>query len=684
MRFRSLDATFGKLERRALAFTDGLNIVQAPNEAGKSTIAAFLRAMLYGLPTRDRGALADKNRYAPWSGAPMQGALTLETAGYGEITLRRDTARANAPMGRFSATYAGTGEPVAALSAADCGETLLGVPREVYERSAFIRQSGLAVDADAELERRIAALITTGEEGASYSEAAATLKKRLNARRANSRVGQIPTLERELEADKSALAEQRALLAERVDAEEALTAARDAEAELRAALEAHDLADRQARNAERERAERDAADADAKAAVARGMIADAKTPPREALAQCRAKFAALDELAARWTDAADKRQEAARALRTFDALGAVPARPPVWPALPILAAALASAAAHYRFHNLAATIVCIAVTLLCLLAFGVAAIRHRGKWRVSRERRAQLEAGLRDAEAAVTALDDAHKTQLAAILDQLPAGDAAYARAYVDEALTRYAMLDTLEREANEARVRADALAREPLGDVPAAPVERPTRTREELRFALERMLDRRAEAQSRIDRATGRLQALGGTGELEAALAEKRGRLETLQAEYDALALALEALDHANAALQTRFSPELGRRAAEYFSALTGGKYGAVLLDRSFRALATETGDSAARDAAQLSQGAADQLYLAVRLAICDMVLPPENGVPLVLDDALINFDDARCRAALDLLYRIAEARQILLLTCQHREAAYINGRKNVNILTL
>ena len=192
MQFRSLNATFGKLTHRTLTFAPGLNIVEAPNESGKSTLAAFLRTMLYGLKTNERGTLADKNRYAPWSGSAMSGTLEL-SAEIGDITLQRDTVRANAPMGRFSAVYTGTSAEVAQLTAADCGEQLLGIPREVYERSAFIRQSGLAIDADAELERRIAALITTGEEGASYSETVDALKKQLNARRHN-KTGKIPVL----------------------------------------------------------------------------------------------------------------------------------------------------------------------------------------------------------------------------------------------------------------------------------------------------------------------------------------------------------------------------------------------------------------------------------------------------------------------------------------------------------
>ena len=73
------------------------------------------------------------------------------------------------------------------------------------------------------------------------------------------------------------------------------------------------------------------------------------------------------------------------------------------------------------------------------------------------------------------------------------------------------------------------------------------------------------------------------------------------------------------------------------------------------------------------LSQGAADQLYLAVRLAICDMVLPKEKAIPLVLDDALTSFDDDRCAAALDYLMELSRERQILLFSCQEREGDYL-----------
>ena len=74
MKILKMRATFGKLQSAELALGEGLNVIEAPNEGGKSTWSAFLRAMLYGIPTRERDRqdyIAEKNRYQPWSGSAM-------------------------------------------------------------------------------------------------------------------------------------------------------------------------------------------------------------------------------------------------------------------------------------------------------------------------------------------------------------------------------------------------------------------------------------------------------------------------------------------------------------------------------------------------------------------------------------------------------------------------------------
>ena len=133
MKIKKMIATFGNLERASLTLDDGLTVISAPNEGGKSTWSAFLRVMFYGIDTKDRdkaGYLADKNRYQPWSGAPMSGEIQLEWEGR-DITIRRTSTR-TAPMGQFKAVYTATGDPVPELTGANVGEKILGVNREVF------------------------------------------------------------------------------------------------------------------------------------------------------------------------------------------------------------------------------------------------------------------------------------------------------------------------------------------------------------------------------------------------------------------------------------------------------------------------------------------------------------------------------------------------------------------------
>ena len=61
------------------------------------------------------------------------------------------------------------------------------------------------------------------------------------------------------------------------------------------------------------------------------------------------------------------------------------------------------------------------------------------------------------------------------------------------------------------------------------------------------------------------------------------------------------------------------------------------------------------------------DQLYLALRLAVAEELTPK---APLILDDALVRFDDKRMKEAVCILRELAENRQVILFTCQGREA--------------
>ena len=178
-----MKASFGKLRNAELLLEDGLNIINLPNEAGKSTWSAFIRAMLYGINTSERdraGYLADKTKYRPWGEYPMEGAMDIIWRGR-EITLTRKS-KGSGLMGYSEAYYTGTSEPCPELSGKSPGDILIGVPEQVFRRSAFISRPSMALDKDTELEKRISALVTSGDEDTSYTEASERLGKWLRKR----------------------------------------------------------------------------------------------------------------------------------------------------------------------------------------------------------------------------------------------------------------------------------------------------------------------------------------------------------------------------------------------------------------------------------------------------------------------------------------------------------------------
>ena len=60
------------------------------------------------------------------------------------------------------------------------------------------------------------------------------------------------------------------------------------------------------------------------------------------------------------------------------------------------------------------------------------------------------------------------------------------------------------------------------------------------------------------------------------------------------------------------------------------------------------------------------DLMYLAVRLAVCELALPSGEPCPLIIDDALVNLDNTRYEQAMSLLKKIALTRQVILFTCR------------------
>lgn len=737
MKIRRLTATFGKLRQQTLELKDGLNIIEAPNEAGKSTWAAFLRAMLYGIDTKERdkrGVIAEKNRYQPWEGGAMEGSAQLIWQGR-EITLRR-ASKGSAPLSRFQAVYTGTEEPVPGLTADSVGEVLTGVGREVFERSAFVGQGAMAVTGSAELERRVSAIVSSGQEDVSFSEAEQRLRDWKNRRRSNQKNGLIPRLEAEKAQAAAALerleganrqaadarARIRALKAEQADLERQAQAHRAlALAQTRARYEQAQAELTEARTAldavRRERRRRGAPPDGEALRKMQGELSYLNTLDaniRQARRECEAHrppsmdiahpvFAGMEPAAVRQRAEADVKALAGRQVSMLPVLVFLPA------CCGLLLTQLLARGSGMLYGVLSvifAAAVCSAVISLLitrrkhtarrakiLAAYGV---QH------SDEISKQAEEYIVQWETVSQARTDAAVRavtleRLTAEREELTERLLEAAHAFAPEVTDLYGVsaavslalsLGEKERAANLRLESAEkvfqAVAAQGAPEAAPPPDQLPARSEGEVAARLNAVNLELSQQSEALAMAQGEMNTLGDPAALQARLNELEQELNRRREEYDALACAMDGLNEANGALQERMSPALNRRAGELLHRLTGGAYDQVSLTREFEALASRQEDVTPRRLLTLSKGTADQIYLAVRLAVCDLVLSGDDPAPLVLDDALVSFDDERLSLALELLRELASRRQILLFTCQSRERLCLSGAENVSVQCL
>lgn len=727
MMIKSMTACFGRLDHARLDLRDGLNIIHAPNEGGKSTWCAFIRAMFYGIPTRDRdkkGYLAEKNRYQPWSGTPMEGEMTLEWQGR-DITLRRFS-KGSTPFGGFSAVYTDTQQPVPGLTGHNCGEVLLGVGREVWERSAFIGSTPtLAIDGTPELERRIAALFSSGEEDVSFSQTESKLRE-WQRRRQHNKSGLIPKLEQELSRTDRTLEQMQTAALRLAQIQKQRPALKEQQKELEDELHIHQRLARRELNQRYAQALQEQGQVRVQLHALqnqqsrfgplphRDRLRDAQTqlqrlelqeeellrqsqalPPEPSPPSSDPRFSGTDGIQA--VQQAQQERAQAEALLAQAREKEQNRRSYLLLALGAFAGfAIGGAASGYLLLGLLVGGITAALLAMTLLSRNKTAARYRSqaqtildRWNAAQPQqitdaaelyRRQVEDFAREQEAHSRRMAELNARRDA--LERSGADLLAFVRTFapgtssLSGCSTALSGALELEDRLRECHARLELTTRrcddlKTQGGQETDTLEllhTPARTPEQTRQALDRLEATLAELDRQEAMTRGELLTLGDRAQLETHREQLCGQLERRRTEYEALSLALDGLQQANAALQARFAPELNHRSGQILSALTGGRYQSMTLDREYEASAQSADSLLPRSSLSLSRGTADQLYLAVRLAVCQLCLPGEDPSPLVLDDALLTFDDERMALALG--YLSQTPRQTLLFSCQQRES--------------
>lgn len=231
----------------------------------------------------------------------------------------------------------------------------------------------------------------------------------------------------------------------------------------------------------------------------------------------------------------------------------------------------------------------------------------------------------------------------------------------------RLAQLEDQAAEVDEPRLEAQwQAARDAVTELPAPDPEVSAEDLQqaEARRDHEQQLVRQLEAE--FDQQRGALKQVGGSiareraEDTRAALDAAKQRERDLELDYEAWRLLAETLREAETAEGRHLGEALGEPVHERFAALTGGRYGPLSLGRDLKAQGLQVAGDL-RDVGSLSEGVQDQLATILRLAIAEHL-----GTALVLDDHLAQTDPGRVAWFRELLLKVGERAQIVVLTCR------------------
>lgn len=673
---------FGKFQKKEVRFSDGLNVIYGENEAGKTTLAAFLRAMLFGME-KPRGRAAKQDlytRYQPLD-APgaYQGAMELEIGGeaYRIERIFYQNER------KLRLTNLATGREIPARW--EVMEQLLPELSESgFLNTVSVPQTGAATDAALaeELQNYMANLSAAREQEVDVPGALAKLSEQAKQLEAKKLPQQIAELEQALSKQETQMllldtrAKERReaqrqlaeLERELAESEAAADESRDAEFSVmyerflayRSDLREHEDRERELAAKERELAGREQ--------ELSGAEPGGSEEAARRLEAYREKKRKLAERAEEY-----RREDERRAQACENAKASV--RQGFWLLLCGAVGLLAAALVLLFLLPLAAGAALLGSIGLTVFAFWRKQKRKALAERLSEERmeakaRASEELLALQKELAEEPSEEEQSERIARLREGL-----AVVRS------RREALAEERERE----RRAEEALHLQKKGLLayfrrfsPITELTEPAvgaiqgRLLAESSNREQRAKELSAEAR-RLQTEIARLEGVLEQGaEIETRCLENRTRLCELQSrlaedaqEKQAIALAQNTLKKLSEEIHDSFGRELNKTASAYVQKLTNGAYRKVTLDEKLK-LKIDTG-SRYLQSSQCSAGTLEQLYLAVRLAVGETMYRGEP-LPLIFDDAFAFYDDERLIEALRLLADCG--RQVLLFTCQKREA--------------
>lgn len=209
-------------------------------------------------------------------------------------------------------------------------------------------------------------------------------------------------------------------------------------------------------------------------------------------------------------------------------------------------------------------------------------------------------------------------------------------------------------------------------------------RERQELE---ERIAQIDAEAESTVQERTRAQDALDAQltastiADLEMQVEGIRARLDAASEDWTVLTVAHRMIEATRDRYKRERQPQVITRAAALFEVITDGRYDRLIVDGS--TISVVDGLGRQFDAAGLSRGTIEQLYLCLRFALAEH-LAASSPLPLLLDDILVNSDPVRAPRLARAIGDVAERQQVFLFTCHQWVLDVMAAECNPHVIEL
>lgn len=162
-------ASFGRLKDLDLTPENGINILEGPNESGKTTIAAFIRFAFYGLSGKSENGLSPREQYLSFGSKEASGSLTLSCP-QGKFRIERALVQ-NARGFSEHLTVVDLSSGAIVKNADPVSLFLANTPEDVFCRTAFVGQADGSMVDGKKVGQAIENILTSADESVNTKKA---------------------------------------------------------------------------------------------------------------------------------------------------------------------------------------------------------------------------------------------------------------------------------------------------------------------------------------------------------------------------------------------------------------------------------------------------------------------------------------------------------------------------------